>query len=95
MKKPSRVEVAKLRSRIGREEKNYKILIYLDLFLVSIVNARGNDKSYESDQCRLKVSCLAVIYSAMRGRGREGEGEGKNSEILISFDLFLVLIIGA
>ena len=88
MKKSSRVEVAKLRSRIGREEKNYKILIYLDLFLVSIVNARGNDKSYESDQCRLKISCLTVIYSAMRGRGREGEG--KNSEILISFDLFLV-----
>jgi hypothetical protein len=41
LKKSSRVEVAKLRSRIGMEEKNYKKLIYLDLFLVSIVNARG------------------------------------------------------
>ena len=84
MKKSSRVEVAKLRSRIGREEKNYKILIYLDLFLVSIVNARGNDKRYESDQCRLKISCLTVIYSAMRGRGGGGK-EFRGIDLLRSF----------
>jgi hypothetical protein len=31
----------------------------------------------------------------LRNAGKRGGGEGKNSEIVISFDIFLVLIIGA